>query len=246
MSRSDPPRSSIVERLRRSSPAQGDRPAIGRTWGRHLKIRLVRLALWLHIYVSMFGLATVLFFSVTGITLNHPDWFFGNAERRTQSDGQVELRWLHVGPPAPAREGPGADEPDLTKEVAKLEVVEHLRKANGIRGAVADFRVDEIECTVSFKGPGYAADAFIDRASGHYNVIQTEHGFVAVINDLHKGRDTGPVWSAVIDVSAVILTVISLTGLVLIFFLKLRRKPGLIVGLVGAAVIVAICLLWVP
>jgi uncharacterized protein len=247
MSRSDPPRSSIVERLRRSSPARGDRPAIGRTWGRHLKIRLVRLALWLHIYVSMFGLATVLFFSVTGITLNHPDWFFGNAERRTQSDGQVELRWLHVGPPAPAVEGDGsAGAPDLTKEVAKLEVVEHLRKTHGIRGAVADFRVDENECTVSFKGPGYAADAFVDRASGHYNVIQTEHGFVAVINDLHKGRDTGPVWSAVIDVSAVILTVISLTGLVLIFFLKLRRRPGLIVGLVGAAVLVAICRLWVP
>ena len=28
---------------------------------------------WLHIYLSMFGLAAVLFFSVTGITLNHPN-----------------------------------------------------------------------------------------------------------------------------------------------------------------------------
>ena len=26
------------------------------------------------------------------------------------------------------------------------------------------------ECTVTFKGPGYAADAFIDRESGHYNL----------------------------------------------------------------------------
>ena len=67
-----------------------------------------------------------------------------------------------------------------------------------------------------------------------------------MINDLHKGRDTGPVWSAVIDISAVVLTVISLTGLVLLFYLKLRRGPGLVVSLVGAAVIVAICLLWVP
>ena len=147
-----------------------------------------------------------------------------------------------------SRRGPRsrAGEPDLSKEVAKLEVVEHLRKTHAIRGALADFRVDENECMVSFKGPGYAADAFIDRESGHYNLMQTEHGFVAVINDLHKGRDTGPVWSAVIDISAVVLTVISLTGLVLIFFLKLRRRPGLIVSLVGAAVIVAICLLWVP
>jgi hypothetical protein len=196
----------------------------------------------------MFGLAAVLFFSVTGITLNHPDWFFGGAERQEQAEGQVDVTWLHAGTPA-AAEGDGtgsSGEPDRSKEVARLEIVEHLRKTHSIRGALADFRVDENECTVSFKGPAYAADAFIDRESGHYNLTQTSHGLVAVLNDLHKGRDTGPVWSVVIDVSAVLLTVISLTGLVLIFFLKLRRGPGLVVGLVGAAVIVAVCLLWVP
>ncbi len=174
MSRSNPPRSSIVERLRRSSPAQADRPAHGRSWGRTLKIRLVKLMLWLHIYVSMFGLAAVLFFSVTGITLNHPDWFFGGAERQEQAEGQVDRKWLHVGTPAPAGDGrESAGEPDRSKEVAKLEVVEHLRKTHAVRGALADFRVDENECTVSFKGPGYAADAFIDRESGHYNLTQT-------------------------------------------------------------------------
>jgi uncharacterized protein len=248
MSRSSPPRSSIVESLRRSSPVPADRPAHGRSLGRTLKIRVVKLALWLHIYVSMFGLAAVLFFSVTGITLNHPDWFFGGAERQVQAEGDLDRKWLHVGTTATAA-GDGSEsggEPDRSKEVAKLEVVEHLRKTHGIRGALADFRVDESECTVSFKGPGYAADAFIDRESGHYNLTQTLHGFVAVINDLHKGRDTGPVWSAVIDISAVVLTIISLTGLVLIFFLRLRRGPGLVVSLVGAAVIVAICLFWVP
>jgi hypothetical protein len=67
-----------------------------------------------------------------------------------------------------------------------------------------------------------------------------------VINDLHKGRDTGPVWSVIIDVSAVLLTIISLTGLTLLFYLKLRRRPGLIVSLIGTIVLVAIGLLWVP
>lgn len=254
MSRSDPPRSTIAEKPRRGSAAPENRPAGARSrWlPRRFKNRLVKLSLWLHIYVSMLGLAAVLFFSVTGITLNHPDWF-GDVERRSQSEGQVELRWLHVTPPARlAGEAAGADssepaaEPDLTREVARLEVVEHLRKTHGIRGALADFRVDESECSVSFKGPGYAADAFIDRASGHYNLIETAHGFVAVINDLHKGRDTGPVWSVVIDVSAVLLTLISLTGLILIFFLKLRRRPGLVVALVGAAALVALGWFWVP
>ena len=60
---------------------------------RTLRIRLVKLMLWLHIYVSMFGLAAVLFFSVTGITLNHPDWFFGKVERKREAEGQLNLKW---------------------------------------------------------------------------------------------------------------------------------------------------------
>jgi uncharacterized protein len=204
--------------------------------------------LWLHIYVSMFGLAAVLFFSVTGVTLNHPDWFFGEAERRVEAEGQVDLKWLNVGAPAIVSDADNGKEkePDPATQVAGLEIVEYLRKTHGVRGALAPLQVDDRECMVSFKGPGYAADARIDRETGHYNLTQTYHGFIAVINDLHKGRDTGPIWSAVIDISAVVLTVISLTGLTLLFYLKLRRKPGLVVGLVGAAVIAAICLYWVP
>ncbi len=214
----------------------------GRSWRRRLNIRFAKLILWLHIYVSMFGLAAVLFFSVTGITLNHPDWFFGDSERQVQAEGQIDQKWLKAATPS----SDPANPPDPAGQVAKLDIVEHLRKTHGVRGALADFRVDERECMVSFKGAGYAADAFIDRESGHYNLTQTEHGFIAVINDLHKGRDTGPVWSAVIDISAVVLTVISLTGLTLLFYLKLRRKPGVIVSLLGAALIVVICLYWVP
>ena len=203
--------------------------------------------LWLHIYVSMFGLAAVLFFSVTGITLNHPDWFFG--QRRAPGPGRGPGRPQVAQRRDAGAAGDGAEaagEPDPSGQVAKLEIVEHLRKTHGVRGALADFRVDERECMVSFKGPGYAADAFIDRESGHYNLT-------ADLSRLHR-RDQRPAQGprhrpglvGVIDISAVVLTVISLTGLILIFYLKLRRKPGLVVSLIGAAVIVAICLYWVP
>ena len=199
---------------------------------------------WLHIYLSMFGLASVLFFSVTGLTLNHPDWFFAGAERRVEAEGRIDPKWLHLDPPAPSSRE--EQEPDPSRGVARLEIVEHLRGAHGIRGALAEFRAEETECLVTFKGPGYAADAFIDRESGRYNVSQTYHGFLAVINDLHKGRDTGPAWSALIDISAVLMTLISLTGLVLLFYLKLRRVPGLVVTLIGAVVVAAVFLLGVP
>lgn len=32
---------------------------------------------WLHVYVSMLSFLTILFFAITGITLNHPEWTLG-------------------------------------------------------------------------------------------------------------------------------------------------------------------------
>lgn len=211
---------------------------------RRLAIRFAKLVRWLHIYVSMFGLAAVLFFSATGITLNHPDWFFGEAQRSVQSEGTIDRGLLRL--PGSEHDNDSEEPADLATQVAKLEVVEALRQAHGIGGALADFRVDESECTVTFKGPGYAADAFIDRDTGRYTLTQTYHGVIAVLNDLHKGRDTGRVWSVLIDVSAVVLCFISLTGLILLFYLKLRRGPGLMIALAGAIVVLALFFLGVP
>jgi hypothetical protein len=199
---------------------------------------------WLHIYLSMISLAAVLFFSITGITLNHPDWFFSGAERRVEAQGQINLAWLRDrGRASNTAEGTNNDPAD---QVSKLEIVEQLRKTHGVRGSLADFRVDDRECLVTFKGPGYAADAFIDRETGHYSLTETYHGFVALINDLHKGRDTGPVWSVLIDVAAILMTLISLTGLVLLFYLKLRRVTGVVVALVGMLIVLALYRIWVP
>jgi hypothetical protein len=195
---------------------------------------------WLHIYLSMFGLASVLFFGVTGLTLNHPDWFFADVETRSDTQGELEPNLLN----RPVEGVSPGDDPSLS--VDRLAVVELLRKRHHLSGAVSEFRVDDIECMVSLRGPGYSADAFIDRASGRYELSELRYGVVAVLNDLHKGRDTGPAWSVVIDVSAVLLTVIALTGLVLLFYLKLRRKPGVLVAVIGTVVLVLAYVWGVP
>jgi hypothetical protein len=180
----------------------------------------------------MFGLAAVLFFSVTGLTLNHPDWFLAGAQTTTQDEGRMNPEWLKaVEPDGPVRE---------------LAIVEHLRSAHRVQGAVADLRADGPECSVTFRGPGYAADAFIDRETGRYQLSQTRHGWVAIINDLHKGRDTGAPWSVLIDVSAVLMALIALTGLTLLFYLKLRRGPGMVVVLLGTVIVLLVYWLGVP
>lgn len=71
-------------------------------------------------------------------------------------------------------------------------------------------------------------------------------GFAAVVNDLHTGRDTGRAWSWLIDLSAVLMCLVSISGTLLIFFLPKRRASGLIAAAIGAALCLAAYLVWVP
>lgn len=173
----------------------------------------------------MASFSLVLFFAATGLTLNHPDWFAAQ-QRTSEQHGLMPATLLRT------HDADGAD---------KLGIVELLRSREHVHGAVSDFRVDDQQVSVSFRSPGYTADAFIDRATGHYDLTEVSNGLIAVLNDLHKGRDAGRAWAAVIDVSAVLLVLVSFTGLVLIWFVYKRRTSGLILAALATA---ACLLLW--
>ena len=217
------------------SPAER-RPRPAMSAGKHLRRLLAKWSRWLHIYLSMFGLATILFFCATGLTLNHPDWFF--EESTVQLEGELPVEWLHVDAEPPK----DWDGYDFAHEVDKLQVAEQLRAEHHLTGRLSDFLVFEDECEVTFEGPGYASTARIDRESGAYTLDVTSNDLVTIMNDLHKGRHTGEVWSWAIDVSAVIGVLVSLTGFVLIFFLRLRLKSGLMVALAGTIALYAVYL----
>lgn len=176
---------------------------------------------WLHIYLSMFSFVIVLFFSVTGLTLNHLDWF-PEKEVLQEADGRINVAWVNA-----------VD----TAKVNKLEIVEFLRASYHVKGQLNDFRIDETECSISFQGPGYTADVFVDRAKGTFHLSERSLGVVAWANDLHKGRDTGQGWKWVIDFSAIFMTVISLSGLILLLFIKKKRASGLLWLVLGIGAI---------
>jgi hypothetical protein len=188
------------------------------------------LSRWLHIYGSMISFAIVFFFSVTGITLNHPDYFAGEL-KSTQEKGKLDSNWVIIRD---------------TNKIAKLEIVEFLRKNHHITAPVSEFRIDDAQCTISFKGPGYAADAFINRENGAYELSLLQAGIVGIMNDLHKGRDTGPKWSWVIDVSAVLLVLVSLSGMILILYIKRKKWSGLFIALLGSILLWLLYRMFIP
>ncbi len=183
---------------------------------------------WLHVYFSMFSFLVVLFFAVTGITLNHAEWFDGKQVEK-KFTGNIPVAWVN------ARD---------TSQIKKLEIVELLRKMYNIKGYVSDFLIQEDQCAVSFKGPGYGADAFISRKDGKFQLTELRMGLIAVLNDLHKGRDSGKGWSWVIDISAGLLSLISLTGLIMLFFLRTKRLNGILWLVIGGAICYLIYWLW--
>jgi hypothetical protein len=183
---------------------------------------------WLHIYLSMFSFIIVLFFAITGLTLNHVDWFPEQTSVR-EIDAKLNLSWVNQSD---------------TAKIPKLTIVEYFRATHGIKGLLNDFRIDDRECSISFQGPGYTSDIFISREDGAYHLTETNMGIVAVMNDLHKGRDTGQGWSWIIDFSAIFMSLVSLTGLTLLLFIKKRRGNGLIVALIGVIAVGMMYWLW--
>lgn len=173
---------------------------------------------WLHVYSSMISLLVVLFFGVTGLTLNHPQWTFGDEVDRTEVNGTMPDGW---------READG--DPDF------LTISEYLRATHDVGGEVADHGVSGGEATISYKGPGYGADAFVeDLATGDYELVIEAQGWVGVLNDLHKGHDTSGLWSWVIDLSALLLVLVSLTGLGIQLFQRKRRTRAVAFAVAGA------------
>ncbi|MBS1856030.1 MAG: PepSY-associated TM helix domain-containing protein [Acidobacteria bacterium] len=174
----------------------------------------------------MVSFAILFFFAVTGLTLNHQQWF-AKQQKTAQYQGRLDPKWL-------------------AGNVAKLEIVEYLRSHYRISGAVNEFRVDEGQASLSFKAPGYEASVFIDRQTGVYDITETKMGLAAVLNDLHKGRDSGKAWGWLIDLSAVFMTFVSVSGIVLLLYLRMRRFSGIMAAAAGAVLCSIIYALWVP
>jgi uncharacterized protein len=171
----------------------------------------------LHVYTSMLSLVLVLFFAVSGVTLNHPTWTFGSKPREVKSVGTLPSGWNANG------------------TVNWFVVSEHLRSKESLRGEVASKSGDVTDANIDYKGPGYEATAFIHK-DGKYDLTVVTQGFLGYVNDLHKGRDARSSWKWLIDVIGIALAFIALTGLFLQFFLRKRRRSAMVSIAVGAVI----------
>ncbi|MDY7025493.1 MAG: PepSY-associated TM helix domain-containing protein [Pseudomonadota bacterium] len=180
-------------------------------WTKHPYAQKVfRLSRWIHVYFSVFLLALLLFFCLTGFTLNHADWFNAN-KTVNQTEfvlAEVLQKQLQAGEQLPK----------------SLLLAEVRQKTGLVNPSQIDWDLESGFIGIDYQLPaGYAyVEVLIDDAR---MVVEHQHaGFIALVNDLHKGRHSGAVWSWVIDICAFAMTLFSVAGL-LIMFQNKRYRP---------------------
>jgi len=178
-----------------------------------------------HIYFSMSGFVLTLLFAVTGLTLNHQDFGAGEPVVTTSS----------IDVPA-----------ELLSRGGETIVAPWLKGKLDLKTPLSDYREDEQQIQATFAAPGHRIVVTIDRSARTAEVENETRGLLGRLDDLHKGFDSGPVWYWVIDISAVLLTISALTGIMTLIGLRHRRVSGFVFGGLGFATLVVIYLVFVP
>ena len=177
----------------------------------------------IHVYLSIVLLIVLVFFSITGITLNNASSMTGSAFSQSYT--------LDALPDLP-RDGDD-------KIFASDELESFLRKETGIRLQHSTLSYEDEFLIVDYQAPGKAILVEIDQDFNEAFVEQTNFGLIAVLNDLHKGRHVDLIWSWLIDISAIVIVLFSMAGFVLLIPNKRRFKKIIRASCIGILLLVA-------
>jgi len=162
---------------------------------------------WISAALCLVGM---LLFAATGITLNNASLFETGSESVTRNATLPDALLADIRSRKNPEHGPpGRALADWIKQEFKID-------AETIE---AEWSRDEIY--LPLPRPGGDAWLSIDLADGKAQYESADRGWIAYLNDLHKGRHTGAVWSWFIDIFAGGCLVFCVTGL---FLLKLHSS----------------------
>lgn len=185
---------------------------------------------WISAAVSLAGM---LMFALTGVTLNHAASIPATPHVDDRS-GVLAPSLLHL-----LRAKPAADAPMPSAVAGAVAAAVGLDTT----GRSAEWSDEEVY--VAMPRPGGDAWVSINRASGAIKAEVTRQGFVSLLNDLHKGRNTGLGWRLFIDAFAAAAILFTGSGLLLLqFHARHRRKTWPLVGL-GIAVPIVVAVIFI-
>ncbi len=171
-------------------------------------------------------LIAMLLFAFTGITLNHAG----------QIEGKPVVTQIEKVMPQDLLAQLGEAPPEGQTKILPKPVADWLEKETGAPVSRRTGEWSDTDVYVGMPKPGGDAWLSVDRETGDVTYENTDRGAISWLNDLHKGRNTGPVWFWFLDIFAAAAILFCITGLVLLWMHAPRRPPTWFI--VGAGLLV--------
>ena len=188
--------------------------------GEQMRSRWLRRLLAWHWISSALALFGMLLFAITGITLNHAG--------QIASTPVVETVEMPV--PAELAESLAVQAEESPEGIP--DALSQWLREQGIRLQGGQPEWSEYELYISQPRAGGDAWLSIDFESAMLLYESTDRGWIAYLNDLHKGRHTGAVWNGFIDLFAALCILFCLTGFgVLVLHARQRISVWPVTGL---------------
>ncbi|HEY9103365.1 PepSY-associated TM helix domain-containing protein [Chitinimonas sp.] len=184
----------------------------------------------LHAYLSAFAFIALMFFSLSGLLLNHPDWFKG---KNKAVDSTFHLS------PAELAEAQRSDDP--ARALGAI-VASHVP----LKGEFKSGEIIDGEAQIRFEGVSGKSDLLVTLADGQVEATVERATVTTMLHDLHRGKNSGKAWFWIIDITAVLVLALSVLGYVLFFTLRFRLATSLKLTGVSLGVLALILLVFVP
>ena len=211
--------------------AKGPKPKAVLNGARSFWLKQLHSWHWISAAVSLVGM---MLFAVTGITLNHAASIPGDpvTVEQTATLPTPLLQRLASFPQETTDPVPDAVA-RWASEALKVEIA----------GKPTETTAEEVYVALAM--PGGDGWVTIDRSTGETLHEKTTRGWIAYLNDLHKGRNAGVVWFWFIDVFAVACTIFALTGLGLMLLHAKGRPSTWPLAALGLLIPVVIALIFI-
>lgn len=177
-----------------------------------------------HGYLSAIAFVWLLFFSITGILLNHPTWLRDDKPAALSRQFRLQPKEL-ASVRGKAEPGPA--------------LVQAMRGQLGLKGQVDSSAVAGQLLFVRMRGASGSSELQLDLQSGQGRAVVESFGVATLFKELHRGEHAGRAWRLIIDITGFALVATSMLGLMIYLSMRFRLRTAALLVAGGVAAMAA-------
>lgn len=183
-----------------------------------------KYARYIHAWLSAFAFVLLMFFAATGLLLNNPSWFSRDIPEQHHQFKLSKAQAQQIA----ASQNPSA------------VVLQLLQAQHTVVGRLQSSEVIDGDVMLRLESPAGQSDVVYSPTTLQIEINQKPASTVSLLSELHRGKNTSVAWSWLIDISAIIILLLSIAGFILFLSLKGRLLSHVLLMLMSVLLLMAL------